>query len=39
MVIHCKKSGSGLVCLAICGGKEMCYHSSSEEDSEGRVGE
>ena len=33
MVIHCKKKkkGSGFVCLAICGGKERRYHSSSRK--------
>ena len=40
MVIHTarRKNDSGFVCLAICGGKERRYHSSSEEDSEVRVG-
>ena len=31
-----EKNGRSFVCLAICGGKERRYHSSSEEDSEGR---
>ena len=26
-----KKNGSGFVCLAICGGKERLYHSSSRK--------
>ena len=32
VVIHYKKKiGSDFVCLAICGGKERCYHSSSRK--------
>ena len=32
MVIHCKKKNcSFFVCLAICGGKERRYHSSSRK--------
>ena len=26
-----KKNGSGFICLAICGGKERLYHSSSRK--------
>ena len=31
MMNHCKKNGSSFVCLAICGGKERRYHSSSRK--------